>query len=54
MLRWQASTPILALVPMAISYYCGISDFWISAIVSNVVGSLIFYKIDKKIFNNES
>ena len=50
MLRWQLSTPILALVPIAIRSVYGEVDFWYAAFVSNFIGSLIFYWVDKKIF----
>jgi hypothetical protein len=50
MLRWQLSTPILALVPIAIEKMYGSVSFWTAAFVSNLIGSLIFYWVDKKIF----
>ena len=50
MLRWQLSTPILALVPIAIEKMYGNVSFWTAAFISNLIGSLIFYWVDKKIF----
>ena len=50
MLRWQLSTPILALVPIAIEEMCGNASFWTAAFISNLIGSLIFYWVDRKIF----
>jgi hypothetical protein len=50
--RWQLSTPILAVIPYLLINY-NISNFWITAIISNLIGSLIFYKVDKVIFNNK-
>ena len=50
MLRWQLSTPILALVPIAIGEVYGVVNFWLTAFISNLIGSLIFYWVDKKIF----
>ena len=50
MLRWQLSTPILALVPIIINEIYGVVDFWTAAFISNFIGSLIFYWVDKKIF----
>jgi len=47
--RWQLSTPILAIVPITLSYY-GVSSEWVTAFSANIIGSLIFYNIDKKIF----
>ena len=49
LLRWQASTPILSLV-----IYLSI-DKWgnlASTILANLIGGLMFYKIDKIIFKN--
>lgn len=48
--RWQLSTPILAIVPICLSQ-SGISSEWVAAIAANIIGSLIFYKVDKHIFN---
>ena len=53
-LRWQLSTPILALVPMILSYAFSVDNPWIVAIVANFIGSLIFFPIDKKIFNKQN
>lgn len=43
MIRWQLSTPILAYVTYL---YTGQSESVSSAIVANLIGSLIFYWID--------
>ena len=50
MIRWQLSTPILALIPYFL-LKIDISNFWISAFIANLVGSLIFFKIDEYIFS---
>lgn len=43
MIRWQLSTPILA----GVTYlYTGTSESFASAIVANLIGSLIFYWVD--------
>ena len=50
LLRWQASTPILSLV-----IYLTI-DKWgnlASTILANLIGGLIFYKVDKLIFKKK-
>lgn len=47
--RWQLSTPILAIVPWALSYF-GIGNFWLAAIITNLIGGLLFFQIDKLIF----
>ena len=45
--RWQASTPILALVLI------WLSDFnpTISTVIANLIGGLIFFWVDKWIFS---
>ena len=58
--RWQLSTPILAIVPKLL-IKCGIIhiigtgglsnwDWWLSAIITNIIGALLLYQVDKKIF----
>jgi len=49
MIRWQLSTPILAIVPIALTMYYT-NNFWIDAAIANVIGSLIFFWVDKWIF----
>ncbi len=46
-LRWQLSTPILAIIT-----YLTIDDIgsFYSAILANFIGSLIFFNVDKLIF----
>lgn len=47
LLRWQASTPILSVVTwLMIDKYGSV----VAAIVANLIGGLIFYQIDKRIF----
>ena len=49
LLRWQASTPILSVITwLMIDAYGSV----ISAIVANLIGGLIFFKVDKMIFKN--
>lgn len=48
--RWQLSTPILALVPITFAYFGILLNPWVIAGISNVIGSLIFFQVDKKIF----
>jgi len=52
MLRWQLSTPILAIVPFLMhGEFTDIESIaWSEAFVANIIGSLIFYNVDKKIF----
>ena len=52
MFRWQMSTPILAVIPFILSRF-NISNFWITAIIANLIGSLIFFKVDEYIFSKE-
>jgi hypothetical protein len=46
--RWQLSTPILA---FCVIYLPGSS--LVKTIVANLIGGLIFYTVDKKIFNKQ-
>ncbi len=54
--RWQLSTPILALVPKLLidcglinAPHGGLSNlnWWLSAIITNIIGAFIIYPIDK-------
>lgn len=46
LLRWQLSTPILALCTF---WLAGLGNIW-AAIVANLIGGLLFFWVDKKIF----
>ena len=52
MLRWQLSTPILAVIPFILAKY-EITNFIITACIANLIGSLIFFKVDEIIFSKE-
>jgi len=56
-IRWQLSTPILAIVPTVMAnmgwLHFGSMNFWIAAFVSNFIGAFIFYWVDKWIFRKE-
>jgi hypothetical protein len=52
MFRWQMSTPILAIIPFLLSKL-DISNFWITAFIANLIGSLMFFKVDEYIFSKE-
>lgn len=45
-IRWQASTPILALC----MWLMGGWNVFVATIVANIIGGCIFYFVDKKIF----
>lgn len=45
--RWQLSSPILALVLYFFNW-----NIWIETIVANIIGSLIFFFVDARIFKN--
>ena len=49
LIRWQLSTPILAIVPIALH----LTDFWTAAFYANVIGGLIFFWVDKFIFTSK-
>jgi hypothetical protein len=46
-LRWQLSTPTLAIITFWLSDRYG---FWISAAIANLVGAAIFFWVDRWIF----
>jgi hypothetical protein len=46
LLRWQLSTPILALVLLWLSTM----NEWIATIIANLIGGLIFFWVDRFIF----
>ena len=46
LLRWQLSTPLLAICLIWLS---GLGEFWAS-VIANLIGGLIFFWVDKKIF----
>ena len=51
LLRWQLSTPILAVVITLTTPSCG---NLVSTIIANLIGGLIFFKIDQLIFNKNN
>ena len=53
MFRWQLSTPVLACIPIILSLY-GITNFWLSAFIANLIGSLMFFKVDEIIFSKKT
>ncbi|MFA6320192.1 MAG: hypothetical protein WCX66_04685 [archaeon] len=50
LLRWQLSTPILALVLYILSSF----DILSATIIANLIGGLIFYWVDKYIFHKKT
>jgi len=44
--RWQLSTPVLFLVVVLLPF-----NLIVKTIIANLIGGLIFYFIDRKIFN---
>ena len=50
LLRWQASTPIIALVTYLLIDHIGTIG---TVIIANLIGGLIFYKVDKYIFSKK-
>ena len=49
LLRWQASTPLIAFVMYALSGY----DYILITVVANIIGGLIFFWIDQFIFTTD-
>lgn len=50
LIRWQLSTPILAIV---LSVLTNMNE-WVATIIANFIGGLIFFWVDRFIFNNAS
>ena len=48
LLRWQLSTPILA---VCLFWLGGMGEFW-ATIIANLIGGLIFFWVDRIIFKN--
>lgn len=46
LLRWQLSTPILAVV----LWWLGGLNVWVATIVANLIGGLMFFWVDRWIF----
>jgi len=49
LLRWQLSTPILAIVLVLLANM----NEWIATIIANLLGGLIFFWVDKIIFSKK-
>lgn len=49
LLRWQLSTPLLAICLIWLS---GLGEFWAS-VIANLIGGLIFFWLDKWIFKGD-
>ena len=49
LIRWQLSTPILALCLMILPF-----DTIVNTIIANLIGGSIFYFVDKRIFKGET
>lgn len=45
-LRWQMSSPLVA---FCLWYFGGLGIIW-ATIISNLIGGLVFFWVDKKIF----
>lgn len=48
LLRWQLSTPILA---VCLVWLGGLDELW-ATIIANLIGGLIFFWVDKYIFGH--
>lgn len=47
LLRWQCSTPVLALCLFLLT--ARLNEFW-ATVVANLIGGCLFYAVDKRIF----
>ena len=50
LLRWQLSTPILAL---CVCYFAGLGEIW-ATVIANLIGGLIFFWVDRFIFKDKT
>jgi len=50
LIRWQLSTPILAVVLILLADM----NKWVATIIANLIGGLLFFWVDKFIFRNLS
>lgn len=50
LIRWQLSTPILAVVLSLLTNM----NTWVATIIANLIGGLIFFWVDKLIFKKDS
>jgi putative flippase GtrA len=48
LVRWQLSTPILAIILYFLPF-----NYIIKTIIANLIGGIIFFWVDKKIFKGE-
>ena len=46
LLRWQLSTPILAIVLIILAD----QNKWVATVIANLIGGLMFFPVDKLIF----
>lgn len=49
LIRWQLSSPILALCMLAMGGW----NIVVATIIANLIGGVIFYFVDKRIFKEE-
>ena len=50
LIRWQASTPVLALCLFLLT--ARLNEFW-ATVIANLIGGCMFYWVDKKIFKEK-
>lgn len=49
LIRWQASSPVLALCLLLLPF-----NTIVNTIIANLIGGIIFYFVDKRIFKDEN
>lgn len=49
-LKWQMSSPLIAFILWVMSNKAGSQNVLVNTIIANIVGAIIFYPVDKKIF----
>ena len=52
-LKWQMGSPLIALI-LWVMNKAGSQNTLVNIIIANIVGAIIFFPVDKKIFKNRS
>ena len=53
-LKWQMGSPLIAFILWVMANKAGSQNVLVNTIIANIVGAIIFYPVDKKIFKNRS
>jgi hypothetical protein len=53
-LKWQTGSPLIAFILWFMANKVGSQNILLNTIIANIIGCIVFYPIDKKIFKNRS